>query len=62
MLYLMYSTERSTAQQVGSYLGYSGRQTNVVATAAHDPQRTFGWSAWSYSMHNADAYLAALRR
>jgi hypothetical protein len=27
-------------QQDGSYLGYTGCQTNVVVTAAHDPQGT----------------------
>jgi hypothetical protein len=27
-------------QQVGSYLGYTGRDGNIVATAAHDPNRT----------------------
>jgi hypothetical protein len=27
-------------QQVGSYLGYSGHDAKVVATAAHDPKRT----------------------
>src|SRR5262249_27659982 len=26
----------------GGYLGYTGRAANVVATAAHDPQRTWG--------------------
>ena len=26
-------------QQVGSYLGYTGRDANVVAEAAFDPQR-----------------------
>jgi len=30
------------AQEVGSYLGYTGRAANVVATAARDPIRTFG--------------------
>ncbi len=27
-------------QQVGSYLGYTGHQINVVVTAARDPERT----------------------
>jgi len=27
-------------QQVGSYLGYTGREADVVATAAYDPSRT----------------------
>jgi hypothetical protein len=30
-----------TLQQVVSYLGYTGHQTNVVVTAAHDPTASF---------------------
>jgi hypothetical protein len=28
-------------QQVGSYLGYSGRDSNAVRKAARDPEGTF---------------------
>jgi hypothetical protein len=35
-------------QQVGSYLGYTGHQINVVVTAARDPKRPLGPVPGSY--------------
>jgi hypothetical protein len=51
-------------QQVGSYLGYTGRDAGVVSTAAHDPLRNSRPPAysrdWSTPLHLSIAH--AIRR
>jgi hypothetical protein len=41
-------------RQVGSYLGYTGRAANFVATAAFDPKRSSHWARENTSALRSD--------